>query len=155
MEKAFKIAKAELGYQSEDGISKYFEELFPEEHPMPYCLPFIEWVFVKAYGEEKAKSMLHMEEGFLYSVPAFLAIVKREGKFSRREAQVGWIVFLRTRQEWTNHVELITDVTGAEVSTIGGNCGAEVRANTYQRNDPRVYGYAKIIYGTEDTGCTA
>lgn len=154
MERAFETAKAELGYKSEGGISKYFEELFPGEHPMPYCLPFIEWAFVKAYGEGAARRMLYMEDGFIYSVPAFLSLVKGAGRFYRQEAAPGWIVFLRTRQEWTNHVELVTEVSDAGISTIGGNCGGEVRANTYRRDDPRVSGYAKIVYGMEGSGCT-
>lgn len=155
MVRAFEAAKEELGYKSKDGIAKYFKELFPEEHPMPWCLPFIEWVFAKAYGKAQAEQMLCMENGFVYSVPAFLSLVKQKNRFYRRAVDPGWLVLLRTRKEWTNHVELVTEVTDEWVKTIGGNCCGEVKINTYRRDDPRISGYAKIIYRMEASECTA
>lgn len=153
MEKVIEIAKSEIGYKEQSGKTKYFTELFPEEKSKPWCLPFIEWVFVKRFGKETASKMLYMPDGvFSNSISALILFVKNNGKWYRKTAKPGWIVFLRMTYESINHVELVIDVSDETITSIGGNCGGEVKENVYQRNDIRIAGYAEIDY--EDTEAT-
>lgn len=155
MQRVLEAAEAELGYQAVGSASKYFSELFPGRRSMPWCVPFIEWVFQEAYGKEKALQMLCLQKGgFIWSVASMVRFFKYRNMWYRKNAGIGWLVFIRTTSEWTNHVELIIDVTETEITSIGGNCGGEVRKNTYQRDDIRISGYGKIIYETEDSECT-
>lgn len=146
MQRVIEVAKAEIGYKS-DRVSKYFSELFPDERPMPWCVPFVEWAFIQAYGKEVALKMLCIPDGkFVSSVTALVRFFKRGNLWHWKMNQAGWLVFLRTNHEWTNHVELIVSVSDTEITSIGGNCNNEVRMNTYQWDDARISGYGEIIY---------
>lgn len=151
MKKVLQIAEGEVGYRGNNGQSKYFAEMFPNKQYMPWCLAFIEWIFSKAYGEKAAAKMLYMPNGvFTPSVPAMVGFVKKNGMWRVKTARPGWLIFLRTNYEWTNHVELVTGVGYQWIRSIGGNCSGEVRENLYQRNDSRISGYSEIIYPKGD-----
>lgn len=150
MKKVLEIAEAEVGYQAIGSASKYFSELFPMRRSMPWCVSFIEWVFQKAYGRERALQMLCLQAGgFIWSAPSLLRFFKFRGCWHRQKVQQGWLVFLRTKNEWTNHVELVIDVTEDSIISIGGNCSGKVLKNTYKLDDARISGYGEIVYGAE------
>ncbi len=150
VQKVIKIAKQELGYKSGNMKSKYFSEIFNEEYNMPWCLPFIEWAFIKAYGKGKASQMLYMPSNkFTYSVPALVNLIKQQNQWFYNTVEIGYLIFLRIENEWINHVELVISVDSHTVACIGGNCGGMVQKNVYKRNDTRIAGYGKIIYGDE------
>lgn len=154
MQKVLETAEAEVGYQAIGSASKYFSELFPMRRSMPWCVPFIEWIFQEAYGKDKALEMLCLQKGgFIWSPQSLLTFFKHKNKWHRKDADVGWLIFIRTNNEWTNHVELIIEVTENEITSISGNCDGKVQKNIYQRDDIRISGYGEIIYETEDTGC--
>lgn len=147
MKRVIEVAQSQIGFKNTDGESKYFSELFPNQRAMPWCLPFIEWVFSQVYGREQSVELLYMLDGkFTYSVPAMVNFVKQSGKWYWKTVEVGWLIFLRMGNEWVNHVELIVEVTDDSIRSIGGNCAGEVKENLYCRNDVRIAGYAKINY---------
>lgn len=154
MQKVLEAAEAEVGYQAIGSASKYFSELFPMRRSMPWCVPFVEWVFQEAYGKDRALEMLCLQKGgFIWSPQSLLTFFKHKNRWHRSNPEVGWLVFIRTNNEWTDHVELITDTDNNCITTIGGNCGGKVRKNTYERKDIRISGYGEIIYEEDDT-CT-
>ena len=147
MQKVIELAEAEVGYQAIGSASKYFSELFPMRRSMPWCVPFIEWLFQSAYGTDKAIEMLCLQKGgFIWSPQSLLTFFKRKNMFHKKTAKVGWLAFIRTNNEWTNHVELVIEVTDDAITSIGGNCGGEVKKNAYKKNDTRIAGYGEIIY---------
>ena len=147
MQKILEIAKNEIGYHDDNGISKYTFELFPLNKHIPWCLIFIEWVFIKAHGIECTIEMLHLIDGNLItSVSAFVSYIKYANHWHKKMIKPGWLLFLRMNNEWTNHVELIIGVTKDKIISIGGNCGGEVKQNTYARDDIRIAGYGEPNY---------
>lgn len=149
MQNLLEIAKNEVGYHDANGISKYYTDLFPNQKPLPWCLVFIEWLFVQAYGSDKAIQMLHLINGkFITSVPSMVTYIKQLHKWHSRMIKQGWLLFLRMNNEWTNHVELIVGVTENQIISIGGNCGGEVKLNTFDRNDIRIAGFGEPNYST-------
>jgi hypothetical protein len=149
--KAIEIARREIGYKANGSESKYFSELFPGKRAMPWCVPFIEWVFQRAYGKQRALKMLYMQDGkFISSVTSFMNLVKQNNKWHFKRAEPFWLVFLAQENEWTNHVEIIEEVNDSIIISIGGNCGGKVKENIYDRFDARISGYAEIIYEEGD-----
>lgn len=147
MERVIEVAEAEVGYQAIGSASKYFSELFPGHRPMPWCAVFIEWIYQKAYGKDKAIEMLHLQKGgYIWSVTSLMRLIKAKKYWHKKVVKPGWLVFIRTNNEWTNHVELVVETTDDAIVTIGGNCGGEVKKNTYQRDDVRISGYGEIVY---------
>lgn len=154
MKKVLEAAEAEVGYQAIGSASKYFSELFPMRRSMPWCVSFIEWIFQEAYGKDKALEMLCLQKGgFIWSPQSLLTFFKHKNKWHRSNPEVGWLVFIRTNNEWTDHVELITDTDNNYITAIGGNCGGKVRKNIFDRNDIRISGYGEIIYEEDDDTC--
>ena len=148
LESLIELANGEIGYTDNNGRSKYFEDIFPGiEKELPWCLPFIEDLFVKIYGRERALEMLYMIGGeFICSVPAHVSFVKAKGRWHYKKHQAGWLIYLRMNYEWTNHIEFITKVKSDDIISVGGNCGGRVRENTWRKDDPRISGYAEILY---------
>lgn len=147
MQKLFEKAKNEVGYHDVNGISKYYTDLFPNQRPLPWCLVFIEWLFIQAYGADDAIKMLYLINGkFVTSVPSMVTYIKQAKKWHSRMIKPGWLLFLRMGNEWTNHVELIIGTTKSEIISIGGNCGGEVKLNTFDRNDIRISGFGEPNY---------
>lgn len=147
MQRLLKIAQNEIGYHDVNGISKYYLDLFPTQKPLPWCLVFIEWLFIQAYGVDNALKMLHLSNGkFITSVPSMVTYIKQANKWHSRMIKPGWLLFLRMSNEWTNHVELIIGTTKSGIISIGGNCSGEVKLNTYNRDDIRVSGYGEPDY---------
>lgn len=145
MKEVIEIAQREIGYKSTDEGAKYFIELFPGEHQMPWCVPFIEWIFREAHGKERALEMLCLDT-YVQSVQQLANHLKKHQRWYRKTVVSGWLVFLRANNEWINHVELVTTVTDRMVTSIGGNVGGMVKQNAYARDDIRIAGYGKIIY---------
>lgn len=146
------VAKGEIGYHDINGKSKYSEELFPGKPHISWCVPFVEWLYFVVYGKQKALNMLHITiDDFVDSVPALMLFFKRANMWHRKVHKVKWLIFLRMNYEWSNHVELIVGIDGDEITSIGGNCGGEVKMNVWNRNDPRIAGYAEIVYDEEGT----
>jgi hypothetical protein len=146
--KVIEMAKAEIGYKDNSGISKYFTELFPKEKAKPYCVPFIEWVFTQAYGEAKAKEKLHIDE-YIQSPVALMNYFKQGGYWHRNKFALGYLLFLRTTNEAINHVELVTDYSDSTITGIGGNIDGEVKEVIHDINDRRIAGFGKIEYKEE------
>lgn len=154
MERVIEVAEAEVGYQAIGSASKYFSELFPRRRPMPWCVPFIEWIYQKAYGKDATMEMLHLQKGgYIWSAPSLLRFFKAKNFWHQKKAQRGWLMFVRTNNEWTNHVELVVEVKQKTLITIGGNCDGKVQKNTWKRNDVRISGYGEIVY-KEGESCT-
>jgi hypothetical protein len=146
VDRVIEIAKAELDYCGDNsGKSKYFSELFPNEKAKPYCVPFIEWIFIQAYGEDRAKELLHIDK-YVQSAVALMNYFKQANSWYYQQCEVGWLVFLRVGNEATNHVELIIDIDNDKLTCVGGNIDNMVKFVTHNINDREIAGYGKIEY---------
>lgn len=148
LEKVIETAENEVGYVPENYDSKYFQYFFPNERPMGWCVPFIEWVFVQVYGEEEAKKKLYLDE-FTQSVNAFANYFKQANMWRWKQAGIGWIVFIRTENAYMNHAELVVYADLDIVTSIGGNVDGKVAKTTRSRDDFHIAGYGEIKYEGE------
>lgn len=135
-------ANQEIGNRN---YEKYSKEVFDTINHDPWCITWICWLFLKTFGIEKALDYLCLNN-FTSDVIQFLESFKNNKRFSRNTIQPGYIIFLRMNRQWTNHAELVIDVTDTSIITIGGNCGGKVQKNEYARDDERISGFGIINY---------
>lgn len=149
LEKIIETAEGEVGYKPEKYESKYSEFFFPGERPMGWCVPLIEWVFVQVYGEEEAKSKLHLAE-FTQSVNAFANYFKQADMWRWKQAGFGWIIFVRTENAYMNHAGIVVYADSEIVTSVEGNVDGEVKKVTRKRDDYHIVGYGEVEYEKED-----
>lgn len=144
MLKLIEIATAEVGYRCEAGKSKYFCDLFPNEHHKPWCVPFIESCMKAAYGEENALQLLHME-AFTQSPVALMRYFKTAGEWTTHaaEAEPGDLLIFRTTNEAANHAALVVDTLGDQLTVVSGNIDGAVALETYAADDYHIAGICK------------
>lgn len=160
MNKVIAIAKQEVGYvgkQSREhlydktlnagsnGFSKYFVDIFPNEFHRPYCMAFICWIYVQAYGVENSKKILYFKNGFTYICSQAANNFRKNNRWYKKTPIVGSLMFLKV-QSWISHVVLITEITETKIIGISGNvldCNhiGHVSEDCYSRNDIRIAGY--------------
>ena len=150
LEKVIEIAEGEEGYKQEKYDSKYSEFFFPGERPMGWCIPFIEWVFVKVYGEKEAKRKLHIDE-FTQSVNAFANYFKQAKMWSWKQAGNGWVIFIRSDNAYMDHAGLVVYADPDIVTSFEGNVNGEVKRVTRKRDDYHIAGYGKVEYEEGET----
>lgn len=136
------VANAEIG--SKD-CEKYSKDVFDSVSRDPWCIIWLCWIFIKIFSKQKALDLLCLKE-FTSDVIKLLEAFKNHKRFTPNNIQPGYIVFLRMNRQWTNHAELVVDVTDTSIITIGGNCGGKVQKNEYARDDERISGFGKINY---------
>lgn len=135
-------ANHELGVNNS---TKYNIGRFHFNQKDPWCITFLCWLFYSVFGENLALKYLCLFN-FSNDVIKLLEAFKDKNMFSYHDVQPGYIIFLRMNRQWTNHAELVIDVTDTSIITIGGNCGGKVQKNEYARDDERISGFGKINY---------
>lgn len=150
--KVIDLAKLEVGYQEEKNnitkYSKFFDSEVPnyfntKKQGAAWCSIFVNFLFVKAYGAEKAKQMLYEPKtgnaaaGCKYAAAYF----KTKAAFYSTP-QVGDQIFFGAPGN-EQHTGIVIACDRDHVWTIEGNSGNAVRERIYSRNDKSISGYGR------------
>ena len=166
------IAQNEIGYLEKKSNSnlddktanagsknytKYWRDLKPSWQGSYWCQAFVNWVFVKAFGETKAKEMLYATNGLSYYTPDASNFFKNN-KAWYTSPKVGDIIYFKNSIR-IHHVGIVIEVSNGRVFTIEGNTssGKEVIANggavcakDYSLSDSRIAGYGRPKYAESE-----
>jgi len=156
------VAKEETGYLEKASIkdldsktanagrnnyTKYARDLYPALQGQPWCDMFVDWCFVKAFGEVVTRQMLG---GFSAYTPSSARYFKDKGLWYT-DPQPGDQVFFENSVR-IYHTGIVERVTYGRVYTIEGNTGgaAGVVANgggvwekTYSLSHQGIAGYGR------------
>mgnify|MGYP001029942349 CR=1 FL=1 len=162
-ERVIAVAKEEAGYlekrsakdlDSKAGNSgngnytKYARDLYPSLQGQPWCDMFVDWCFVKAFGEVRARQMVG--GGFSAYTPTSAQYYKDKGMW-KKTPQKGDQVFFKNSVR-IYHTGIVEKVTSQTIYTIEGNTarGGGVVANgggvwekSYDRSYERIAGYGR------------
>lgn len=116
----------------------------------PWCDAFVDWCFIKAYGEECAKRLLC---GFSNYTPTSAQYFKDKGLFATTKPCVGDVVFFKNSSRIC-HTGIVVDVDNFKIKTIEGNTsskgfdanGGGVFEKTYLLPNARIAGYGRPYY---------
>ena len=121
-----------------------------------WCQNFVDWVFVTAFGLEKAKALIYTFTN--YTPTGSNAFKKRDryikrGKGKPKRGDV--IYFYSSAKGRIGHVGIVTKVTDSKVYTIEGNTdgssalvtnGGMVREKSYSLKSTYIDGYGSVDY---------
>lgn len=131
-EKLIQIAKQEDGYlekasnkdldsktanAGKNNYTKYARDLYPSLQGQPWCDMFVDWCFVQAFGEVKARQLLC--GGFSAHTPTSAQYYKNMGRWSLIPEHGGQIFFKNSVR--ICHTGIVTKVIDGRVYTIEGN----------------------------------
>lgn len=107
-----------------------------------WCDIFVDWCFVKTFGEERGRQMLYQPlqsagAGCLYSAGYF----KQANAFHRTNPRVGDQVFFSYSPGEYSHTGIIVDVNGNTITTVEGNTSDSVGRRTYETSNRSIAGY--------------
>lgn len=142
-EKLIHIAEREAGYlekKSNKGLdsktanagsnnyTKYARDIYPSLQAQPWCDMFVDWCFVHAFGQIRAKELLC--GGFSAYTPTSAQYYKDKGQYHKKVPQSGDQIFFRNNIRIC-HTGIVTAVDGKKVYTVEGNtsAGSQVIAN--------------------------
>jgi hypothetical protein len=121
-----------------------------------WCQNFVDWCFVKAFGLDGAKKLIHT---FTNYTPSGSNAFKKRDRYIRRGAgkpkRGDVIYFWSTSKGRIGHVGIVTKVSGSTVYTIEGNTsgastlvtnGGGVRRKSYSLSSSYVDGYGSVDY---------
>jgi len=182
-EKVLSIALGEVGYQEketnacldsasenagDENFTKYARDLDAidfyngDKNGHAWCDVFVDWCFVKAFGEEKALDMTFQPGWNVLNRGAGCRHSRRYYRLRGRlfdEPRPGDQVFFYAKDgETVCHTGLVYAVDDTYIYTVEGNThpGDTVEANggsvckkKYLRTDERLAGYGRPDYGTE------
>ena len=158
------LANAEVGYHEKasnaslddptgnaggNNWTKYARDLdnYPEfyngkKNGYAWCDIFVDWLFVKTFGEEKGREMLYQPKqsagaGCLYSAGYF----KQANAFHRTNPRVGDQVFFSYSSVEYSHTGIVVDVNGNTITTVEGNTSDSVGRRTYETSNRSIAGY--------------
>lgn len=138
IDKLINIAQGEVGYlekksnaQLDDrtanagqgNYTKYWRDIKPEFQGEPWCACFVTWCFEKAFGRQKAETLLrHYPYTYCPTMASLFTL--------HSEPQRGDIVIFKHGGTFT-HTGIVTGVNGDKFSTIEGNTsgGSTIIAN--------------------------
>lgn len=92
--------------------TKYWRDVYPTYQAQAWCACFVSWCFMKAFGQDKAKTMLK-HWPFVYC-PTLA------GMTSNKTPKVGSVILFYRNGTYT-HTGLVVAVSGGTVTTIEGN----------------------------------
>lgn len=180
MQRVLNIAKAEEGYLEKtaaaykknpavlddktsgagyDNYTKYWRDSCPSLQGSQWCNCFVNWLFIKAYGEKTAKKMLYSSDGWSYYTPTSSGYFKKAGRWFSTP-KVGDVIYFKgyvssEGQNRIHHVGIVTGVSDQYVYTIEGNTGGgnSVISNgggvwykKYELNNSAIAGYGRPDY---------
>ena len=107
-----------------------------------WCDIFVDWLFVKTFGEEKGRQMLYQPEqsagaGCLYSAGYY----KQANAFHRTNPMVGDQIFFSYSSGEYSHTGIVVDVNGNTITTVEGNTSDSVGRRTYETSNYSIAGY--------------
>lgn len=108
----------------------------------PWCDVFVDYLFVKIFGEKLGREMLCQPEksmgaGCLYSAQYY----KDAGRWHRTSPNPGDQIFFSYSSGEYSHTGIVEEVNGNSVTTIEGNTSDQVARKTYSINDFGIVGY--------------
>lgn len=187
VEKLLKVAEAEVGYleketnknlnsktenAGDENFTKYandFDKVYTsfyngKKNGAAWCDMFVDWCFVKAFGEALALKLLGQPKkscgaGCKYSADYF----KEINRFFT-SAKVGDQIFFENSSGVPCHTGLVYKVDSTYVYTIEGNTssasgvvanGGSVEKKKYKKTYSKIYGYGRPDYSIIDGQTTA
>ena len=107
-----------------------------------WCDIFVDWCFVKTFGEEKGRQMLYQPEqsagaGCLYSAGYY----KQNNAFHRTNPRIGDQIFFSYSAGEYSHTGIVVDVNGNTITTVEGNTSDSVGRRTYETSNRSIAGY--------------
>ena len=107
-----------------------------------WCDIFVDWCFVKCFGEEKGREMLYQPKqsagaGCLYSAGYY----KQANAFHRSNPRLGDQIFFSYSAGEYSHTGIIVDVNGNTITTVEGNTSDSVGRRTYETSNRSIAGY--------------
>lgn len=169
-EKVIHIAEEEKGYLEKasardldskeanggkNNFTKYARDLYPALQGQPWCDMFVDWCFVKAFGEIDTRKLLG---GFSAYTPASAKYFKDKGLWNTSPKPGDQIFFKNSLRIY--HTGIVERVTDDRVYTIEGNTGnsAEVVANgggvwgkSYSLSHRSIAGYGRPQWSLVET----
>ena len=142
-----------------DNISSFYNG---KKNGYAWCDIFTDWVFVQAFGVEKAKELLCQPDksygaGCYYSARYY----KNKGQFYTQNPKPGdQIFFWNSSKSDVAHTGIVYDVDRTYVYTVEGNTssdsgvvanGGGVFCKKYKLNYARIYGYGRPNYDVENS----
>ena len=108
----------------------------------PWCDVFVDYLFVKTFGEKLGREMLCQPEksmgaGCLYSAQYY----KQAGRFHRNAPNPGDQIFFSYSAGEYSHTGIVEQVNGDTVTTIEGNTSDSVGRRTYNIGNQSIAGY--------------
>lgn len=163
VEKLINIARAEVGYLEKksnkdldsktanagsSNYTKYARDLYPSLQGQAWCDMFVDWCFVQAFGEVRARQLLC--GGFSAYTPTSAQYYKDKGQWHTCP-EPGDQIFFRNSVRIC-HTGIVTKVTSERVYTIEGNTsgasgvvanGGGVREKSYPLAHSGIAGYGR------------
>lgn len=164
IEKVLDLARNEIGYHEKASNSqlddpyansgganwtKYAEYLDSfagfyngPKNGYPWCDIFVDYLFVKTFGEKLGREMLCQPEksmgaGCLYSAEYY----KQAGRWHKNAPQPGDQIFFSYSPGEYSHTGIVEEVVGDTVTTIEGNTSDSVGRRTYNIGNQSIAGY--------------
>lgn len=159
IDRVITLAKSEVGYTEKasaasldsktanagsGNYTKYGKEMhsvYPStmDYPAAWCDCFVDWLFYKCFGKDKAMQMLCGRfDDYTYNS---VGLYKNAGRWYSSPKRGDQIFF-----GGSGHTGIVTDVKDGIVYTIEGNAGNAVRAKKYSTKDSSIIGYGRPRY---------
>ena len=122
-----------------DAIPDYYNG---KKNGYAWCDIFVDWCFVKCFGEEKGREMLYQPKqsagaGCLYSAGYY----KQANAFHRSNPRVGDQIFFSYSAGEFSHTGIVVEVNGNTITTVEGNTSDSVGRRTYETSNRSIAGY--------------
>lgn len=171
--KVISIAAAEIGYKEKKSNSqlddktanagsknytKYardFDEKYPnwynyKKQTVAWCDMFVDWCFLKAFGYDKALSLLCQPEksagaGCTYSSGYYRA----KGQFYTKDPKPGDQIFFGNSLSDVYHTGIVEKADKSKVYTIEGNSSDQVERCSYSLTYSKIVGYGRPKFDAE------
>ena len=142
-----------------NNYTKYWRDLNANGYQkQPWCLCFVVWCFVQAYGIPNAKKLLNMP-AFTYYTPTAANYFKSKKQWYTSNPKVGDVIFFKNSTRIC-HTGIVYKVDSTKVYTIEGNTnggstleanGGAVAKKSYSLNYTRIAGYGRPNYNDRTT----
>lgn len=178
VDKVIKVAKEEVGYLEKktnsqldsktanagyNNYTKYWRDLNACGYQgQPWCNAWVNWCFVKAYGEKEAKKLLCTPSGWSYYTPTSAGYFKAKCQWYTSNPKAGDVIYFKD-SKGICHVGLVYKVDSKMVYTYEGNTsagsgvianGGGVAAKSYALSNTRIAGYGRPKYDVATTTTT-
>lgn len=132
-----------------------------KKNGFPWCDVFVDWLFYKAFGAEKAKALLCQPDKSLGAGCGYSAVYyKVKDRFVKSHPQPGDQIFFTDSAGDVAHTGIVTAADTEYVYTIEGNTsgqtgvvanGGGVFEKKYALGYSRIYGYGRPAYDRAET----